>query len=512
MKILSAEQIRAIDAQTISCENISSAALMYRASAAFFRHFLSRHGAYRLKVNVICGIGNNGGDGITTAQMLHRSGFGVKVFIVEFSSNYTADFRHYYQVAKEENIDIIRITENDPVPDLTDCDIIIDAIFGTGLNRVPQGLSRKVIESVNRSGKQIVSIDVPSGLMTNRKTEIAVHATETVTLQIPKLALFLPENETFTGELSIVHFGLSEKAIAEADTACYFLTQETIKENLMPLRKYAHKGTQGHSLIIGGSKGKIGSVCLASRAALKTGCGLVTAYVPQCGTVPLQTAFPEAMVIEDTQTDHINKITFGIQPDAVGIGPGMGTKQATADAFHRFLQQNKQPLVIDADGLNILSKNKAWLSLLTPQTILTPHPKELSRLIGSWNDDFDKIEKTKNFARRYDAVVVIKGAHSLIVTPDQLFVNSTGTAALATAGTGDVLTGIITGLLAQGYTPLHAALTGVYMHGATADITADNIHPKSFTASDIIENIGNVYFRLEQKNDLTTDYDKKSTL
>ena len=506
MKILTAEQIREIDAKTMEYHNISSTTLMLQASDAFGRHFLSRYGKHRLKVAVVCGTGNNGGDGIAAAGMFHRTGFKVKIYVVEFSNNYSDDALHYLNDAVEENIEIVKIRNSDEIPSFEDAEVIVDAIFGSGLNRPIGGLAHDVIDAVNQSGKPVVSIDVPSGMMLNQKTEFAVQATETITLQIPKLSLFLPENAHYVGKLTMVDFGLSEKAIEETETDTFYLTKEAMQSLLKPLSRFVHKGTQGHSLIIGGSLGKIGSVCLASKAALKTGCGLVTAFVPQCGTIPLQSNFPEAMVIEDRNNTHISEIAFNIDPDAIGIGTGMGVFPETAQAFLRFLKRNGKPLVIDADGLNILSKNRDWLSLLPVKTILTPHPKELSRLIGAWDNGFEMIQKTRKLAKELNITVVIKGAHTLIVSPDKLHVNSTGTPALATAGTGDVLTGMITSLLAQGYASLEAALLGVYIHGATADITAEDIHPHSFVASDIIENIGNVYFQLEEEEEEEEEY------
>ncbi|MDO5664621.1 MAG: NAD(P)H-hydrate dehydratase [Bacteroidia bacterium] len=498
MKILTVEQIKEIDFKTIAYENISSLEVMKRASRAFFDWFTAKFTDKNLSISIAAGTGNNGGDGLVVARMLHKSGYRVRVFIVEYSANYSEDCVHNIRRAKAENISIQKITSSNDIPDLSDCDIIIDAIFGTGLNREVTGISRKVIEKINESGKKIISIDVPSGLSMSSKINFAVQATETVSMQIPKLALYLPDNENFTRNVHLVDIGLSEKAIAEAETSFYFVTKQEIKNLLKPLKKFAHKGIQGHSLIIGGSIGKIGSVCLASKAALKTGCGLVTAFVPKCGTVALQSNLPEAMVIEDRNHTHITEIDFDIHPNAIGVGVGLSELPETQDAFYRFLKQNKAPLVIDADGLNILSKNKEWLDILPSKTILTPHPKELLRLIGEWSEDYDKIDKTIAFVKKYNLIVVLKGANSLIIDSENVYVNSTGTPALATAGSGDVLTGIITSLLAQGYESLQAAKIGVFLHGLTADISANRIHARSFIASDIIKNIGNAYFEIEK--------------
>ncbi len=264
-----------------------------------------------------------------------------------------------------------------------------------------------------------------------------------------------------------------------------------------PIAIDTHKGIQGHALIIGGSYGKIGAVCLSSKAALKAGCGLVTAFVPRCGYEIVQIAIPEVMVLTDVKKKCISNISFDIQPDAIGIGPGIGQDELTQKTFLKFLKNNKAPLVIDADALNILSKNKAWFLLLPSRSILTPHPKELERLIGEWNSEEEKFEKTISFSMQYHVVVVMKGAPTHIIDGQTIYKNTTGNPALATAGSGDVLTGIITSLLAQGYEPLQAAILGVYLHGLTADIAVPKTGFQSFVASDIIDHLGAAFLSLE---------------
>jgi len=264
-----------------------------------------------------------------------------------------------------------------------------------------------------------------------------------------------------------------------------------------PIVKDTHKGIQGHALLIGGSYGKMGSVCLSSKAALKSGCGLVTAFVPKCGYEIVQIAFPEAMVLTDENEKVLSNINYDIEPDAIGIGMGIGQDVLTEKAFHHFLLNNKTNLVIDADGLNILSKNKKWFSLLPPKTILTPHKKELERLIGTWQSEEEKLEKVIQFSLEHDLVVVVKGAPTLVIYHSEIYQNTTGNQALATAGSGDVLSGIITSLLAQNYDPKNAAILGVYLHGLTADIAAPEMSHQAFVASDIIGYLGKAYLSLE---------------
>jgi hydroxyethylthiazole kinase-like uncharacterized protein yjeF len=276
------------------------------------------------------------------------------------------------------------------------------------------------------------------------------------------------------------------------------IDKSEILKRYKPIKANTHKGIQGHALLVGGSYGKIGAMTLSSKACLKTGCGLVTVFIPRCGYKILQTANPEVMVLTDISVKYITRIEFNFVPQAIGIGPGIGQDIETHTALHRFLKTNEIPLVIDADALNILSQNRQWLSFLPEKTIFTPHLKELERLIGSWDSDAEKIEKTIAFSKEYQLVIVMKGAPTKIIDGDTLYENTTGNAALATAGTGDVLTGMITSLLAQSYEPIDAAILGVYLHGLTADIALPETGYQAFIASDCIEHIGKAYLSLEK--------------
>jgi ADP-dependent NAD(P)H-hydrate dehydratase len=275
------------------------------------------------------------------------------------------------------------------------------------------------------------------------------------------------------------------------------IDRNEILKRYKAIDKYTHKGIQGHALIVGGSYGRIGAVCLASKAALKTGCGLVTAFVPQCGYEIVQIAIPEVMVVTDENEKYLSEIALNLDVDAIGIGPGMGQKMATQKALHDFLSNTSLPLVIDADALNILSHNPSWVALVSPRTILTPHPKELERLIGKWYTEEEKIGKAVVFSLMNQVVIVMKGAPTYIIDGETIYLNTTGNAALATAGSGDVLTGMITSLLAQSYKAIDAAILGVYLHGLTADIALPETGYQSFIASDIIANVGKAYLSLE---------------
>ncbi|MEO8236574.1 MAG: NAD(P)H-hydrate dehydratase [Flavobacterium sp.] len=277
----------------------------------------------------------------------------------------------------------------------------------------------------------------------------------------------------------------------------FLITKEEILKFYKPVNPHTHKGLQGHAVIIAGSYGKIGAAVLSSKACLKSGCGLVTTFIPKCGYQILQMSIPEVMVITDENANFITNINLPLSPQAIGIGPGIGKELVTQKALFVFLRINKSPLVLDADALNILSENKSWLELVPENTILTPHPKELERLIGNWNSESDKFQKTVAFSEKYKVIIVMKGAPTFIINKNEIYQNTTGNAALATAGSGDVLTGIITGLLAQNYEPVHVAQLGVFLHGLTADIALPQTGYQSFIASDIIENLGKVFLNLE---------------
>ena len=275
------------------------------------------------------------------------------------------------------------------------------------------------------------------------------------------------------------------------------ITRQEILKIYKPIPLDAHKGIQGHALIIGGSHGKMGSVCLSSKAAIKSGCGLVTAFIPKCGYDIIQLSIPEVMVLTDNHENFITNFDYDFTPNAIGIGIGIGQEIETQNAIHQLLFDNKTLMVIDADALNILSLNPTWISLLQPKTILTPHPKELERLLGKWNSEEEKFEKTTEFSKKFDVIIVMKGAPTYIIDGEKIYQNTTGNPALATAGSGDVLTGIITSLLAQNYEPINAAMLGVYLHGLTADIALPETGHQSFIASDIINYLGKAFLTLE---------------
>ncbi|MFP9100800.1 NAD(P)H-hydrate dehydratase [Flavobacterium sp. RHBU_24] len=493
MKIFETINIREADKITIENQQISYYQLMERAATEAFLWIKKHYADKETTFHVFCGRGNNGGDGLVIARLLHQDNYPVKINIIEEAGNPTPEYETALQLLKESGL------ENNKDADYTYEKrklIYIDALFGVGLNRdLPQSVA-DTINKINRCEGSVISIDVPSGLFLDRPTDFAVESDIVLTFQFPKLAFYLPGNCKFVNRIVILDIGL-DKGFIKNTPSDYSLTDlKDACARYRPVKPHAHKGTQGHALIIGGSYGKIGAVCLSAKAALKSGCGLVTAYIPKCGYEIMQSYFPEAMALTNGQ-EHLTNINFDVQPKAIGIGPGIGQEPETQQAIHDFLQRQNTPLVIDADALNILSQNKEWLTLLPENTILTPHPKELERLMGSWDNDFDKLDKIKAFSAKYKVVLVAKDAHTMVVYGNDVHINSTGNAALATGGSGDCLTGIITGLLAQGYNAVDAALFGVYLHGLTADIALPETGMQAFTASDIIKYIGRAYLKIE---------------
>ncbi|WP_053992657.1 bifunctional ADP-dependent NAD(P)H-hydrate dehydratase/NAD(P)H-hydrate epimerase [Mangrovimonas sp. TPBH4] len=500
MKILSKEQVYEGDRLTAERQNISSTELMERAATKIFYWIHSRLQGQPIPIHVFCGIGNNGGDGLVLSRHLINHGYNVNTYVVNYSDKRSKDFLINYERIKQTSKNWpLLLNEEDELPKITPDAIIVDGVFGIGLNRPADDWVKKLFQHMRASKAFTLAIDIPSGLYTDHVPEDengVVWANYTLSFQTPKLVFFLPDTGKFTTEWEVLDIGIDPSYLQGVKTEAELIGKFEMLSVYQPRDKFSHKGSFGHALIVGGSYGKIGAVILASRAALTAGAGLITAYVPKCGYIPIQASFPEAMVITDNEEDFISNISFEQKPSAIGFGVGIGTDKKTLIAFEAFLKQYKGRLVIDADGINMLANNKELLDLLQPQTILTPHPKELKRLIGDWKDDFEKLEKVKSFSLKYDLIIVIKGANTVTVYKDLLYVNSSGNPGLATAGSGDVLTGVITGMLSQGYDPLTATLFGVYLHGKAADIAVLDLGYQALTASLVIDALGEAYLDL----------------
>lgn len=500
LKILSSEQIKALDAYTIEQGSITSIDLMERACRAFVNWF-AEHFDNRKGVGIVCGTGNNGGDGLGVARMLKDRGFSVRVWIVRGSTSETPDFKNNLELARKNKVEILEILDKTEVGLFSNCEIIVDAVFGTGLSRAPEGIYAEVIQRINETNSTRVAIDIPSGLMADKISAAPiVKADYTVSFQLPKLSFLLPQCFSFVGEWTLVDIGLNKEFIRRTEVSHFYLNQKDPRKIIKVRSKFDHKGDFGHALLITGSYGKMGAAILASRGALRAGVGLLTVHVPDCGYGILQTAVPEAMVSVDNHTkvfaDEVNPDKYSV----IGIGPGIGMSVETVRAFGAVLKKFRKPMVIDADGLNILAENRELMHSIPEGSILTPHPKEFERLSGKWHNDFERLKMQKKLAADLKSIIVLKGAHSSIASPDgRVFFNSTGNPGMATAGSGDVLTGILTGLLAQHYEPLQAAQLGVYLHGLAGDLAIPETGINGMIASDIIDFLPFAFLRFRRE-------------
>lgn len=506
MKILTAEQIRNVDALTIAMEPIKSVDLLERAGSACFKwidDFIEK----RDLVQVYCGPGNNGGDGLALARMLLYAGYIVEIYMLTKPENCSNDSQINFQLLKDYPgfTSIYFLEDSTKVTPSYDNSLIIDALFGTGLSRPLQGLAKEIILHINQSKAYIVSIDIPSGLISegyqNTGTLSIVKADVTLTFQIPKLSFMFSENEKYVGKWHCLDIQLLQKAIDNQKTAYNLIQLPDIKKKLKKRVNFSHKGNFGHALLIAGSYGRMGAAILAARACLRSGAGLLTAHIVQKGYDIMQTSVPEAMVTVDYSLNFLTTLPFLNTYNSIGIGPGIGTNESTITMFFQLLKSNVSPMVIDADGINILSLNPGWMALLQPNTILTPHPGEFDRLTtkheSGWHRHLTQIQLSK----KYNIIIVLKGAYTSITDGEgNCWFNSTGNPGMSTAGSGDVLTGITLSLLAQGYSAIDAALSSVYLHGLAGDIIKNEIGEEALIASDIINNLGKAFKLITKQN------------
>ncbi len=506
MKIFTAEQIRAADRYTIENEPVSSIDLMERASEQCVK-WLAAHFNSEQSITIFCGVGNNGGDGLVIARLLALQKYRVTVYIVEFSKKYSADFTANLQRLQKIPVTIHYLTPDNFTFDLAKSQVVIDAIFGTGLSRPVEGFTASVIKQINQFKGIIVSIDMPSGLFaednSNNNYEAVVKPDEILTFEFVKLAFLLPENQSVVRRFTVLPIGIHPHYIQQTETPYYLTDMEMVRAIYRVREKFSHKGTFGHSLLLVTKTGMAGAGILAARACLRAGSGLVSVYVPQPNAAFFQGQIPEVIVQADRDGNgYLTSLPANVKSyRAIGIGCGIGTAKQTQNVLKLLIQEYANPMVIDADAITILSENKTWLSFLPPHTIFTPHPKELERLIGQWKSDIDKLKRTQEFCRRYHSYVVIKGAYSVVVCPDgKYYFNPTGNAGMATGGSGDVLTGILTALLAQGYIAKEAAILGVYIHGLSGDLSLEMQSQESLIASDIIEHLGKAFKEITASN------------
>ncbi len=501
MNILSAAQIKEADLYTITHEPVASHELMERAGRACFYRIL-RLSDEETKFYILAGKGNNGGDGLVIARLLAERGRKVCLFIVEHSTKTSPDFEfHFNKLPQSAQLQINKITTAEAltIPASPDT-LIIDVLLGTGINRPVEGLLKEVIDAINKLICPVIAVDLPSGLIPDVETQekqSIIRAYKTLSFQQMKLAFMFAENEIYCGEIEILDIGLDQGFMQSLPCSHYYLQRSYVASLLIPRNKFSHKGSHGHALLIGGSKGKTGAIVLAAKACLRSGAGLLTAHVPARSEIILQTSIPEAMLSLDEEADFIRTLPDVGKYQAIGIGPGLGTDPHTQQVLKLLIQNATAPLVIDADALNILAENKTWLAFLPANSILSPHPKEFDRIAGKHSTGFARLQSAKTLAVKHQLIIILKGAHTAIVLPNgKVFFNSTGNPSLAKGGSGDVLTGILTSLLARGYEPVSAAILGVYLHGLSADLLIKKTNMESVWASDVIEKLGKAFDKL----------------
>lgn len=491
MKLLSPQQIHQWDAYTIANEPIASVDLMERAAEAC-TDFILQTDLYGKAFKIFCGKGNNGGDGLAIARQLINKGNNVSTYIIEFGAVGTEDFQTNLQRLHEITTNIYFIQSENFFPEINNDDIVIDALYGSGLNRPLKDLSAALVEHINKSSGHTISIDVPSGMFIDKSSQgnAIIKANTTLTFQCLKLCFLVAENAEYNGKIKVLDIGLHPQFLETVSSSLEITEQADIQKIYKPRKPFSHKGTYGHAVIIAGNKGKIGAALLAAHACVKTGAGLTTVNIPETYFNVAHTYLPEAMCEAREEGFNFEKI------NAVGIGPGLGTKPGITELLQKVLHEFKSAAVIDADALNIISQNKYLLNEIKENSILTPHPKEFERLFGDLKNDFDRINAALERSVKNNLIIVLKGRYTLITFKGKGWFNTTGNAGLAKGGSGDILTGIITALLAQKYEPLPAAILGVYLHGLAAEYALGKESLESMTATNVVENLGAAFNNL----------------
>ena len=504
MKILSSTQLKELDKYTITHEPIASIDLMERAAHALTDAIIRRWNK-NVKMVVFAGPGNNGGDALAVARMLSQKGYYVEVFLFNIKGQLSDECQT--NLNRLKTCGAIYFTEIrtqfDP-PELTENHVVIDGLFGNGLNKPLSGGFASVVKYINTSKAKVVAIDTPSGLMGEDNTynirQHIIRADVTLSIQLPKLSFLFPENEDIVGEWELLDIGLKQSYINAAPNVFSIIEEEDIRRLIKPRKRFAHKGSFGHGLLIAGSYGMAGASILSAKACLRSGIGLLTVHVPIHNHDLLQTTVPEAIVQTDIHEQYFAQPTDLSRYKALAIGPGLGQEEDTALAMMEQIQGSTLPIILDADAINILSTHRNWLSRIPKRCILTPHLGELDRLIGKCMDTYERLTKVKELATYLQSYIIVKGAWTTIVTPEgNYYFNPTGNPGMATAGSGDVLTGILLALSAQGYSQEEACLLGVYIHGLAGNIAAEEMTEIAMTASDIINALPSAWKKISQR-------------
>ncbi|MBS7398837.1 NAD(P)H-hydrate dehydratase [Hallella sp.] len=504
MKIFTAAQIHELDNYTITHEPIKSIDLMERAAKTITRAIMDEW-TDRTPMVIFAGPGNNGGDSLAVARLLAEENYKVSVYLFNIHNKLSDDCA----ANKQRLIDSKRVghftevTLNFDPPELTEDMVVIDGLFGSGLNKPLIGGFASLVKYINQCPAKVVSIDIPSGLMCEDNTynihSNIIRADLTLTLQQKKLSMMMADCQKYIGRLRVLDIRLSKEYIDKTEANCRILEEQDVRRLLMPRDDFAHKGAMGNALIIAGSYGMAGAAVLATRACLRSGVGKVTVHTPRRNYLVMQTAVPEAVMQMDHEETYFSESVDSTDFDALGIGPGLGLVENTAIALIGQIRRTSCPIVADADALNILANHQAWMQQLPSGIIMTPHPKEFDRMAGSTsNNDYERLIRAQQMAEHIKGYIILKGHHSALCMPDgHIVFNATGNSGMATAGSGDVLTGILTALLARGYDKGTACQLGMYLHGLAGDLAAKEVGKESLVASDIIQFLPKAFLKLE---------------
>lgn len=493
MKIFDAEQMREWDQHTIQQQNITSLQLMERAAQACTDWILEQQFPSQ-KIQVICGKGNNGGDGLAIARQLKEAGYQPTVFIADWDEKESEDFIGNRNRLAQYNLPSNTLKDANSFASIRKDALIIDALFGYGLNRPLAGLNASLIHYINDLEAKIISIDIPSGMFMDKssKGNIIAKATHTLTFQSMKLCFLMAENADYFGKVEVLPIGLSEE-YQEATETRFRFTDVSIASSFYKKRKpFSHKGTYGHALLLAGNEGKMGAAVMCTKSCLRSGVGLLTCSLTPATFSIIHNTVPEAMVTERGKEGELSKYSV------IGVGPGLGTDDEISSLFQSFIKDFGKPMVIDADALNIISKNKNLLNEFPKNSVLTPHPKEFDRLWENSDSDWERMEKAIKAAKDLNVVIVLKGTYTLVTDGSRNYFNSSGNNGLATGGSGDILTGLLTGLLSQKYPSFDGAVTGVYIHGLAADLCLDKQSYESLLPMDAIEKFGAAFKKVEK--------------
>lgn len=496
MKIFSSEALREIDQATCERQNIDSLELMERAANAATYEIVSRFLPGQ-RIVVVAGPGNNGGDALATARLLIERGYkNVEIFLFNIKGHLSHDCdEERKKLITIDGVDFTVVTREFIPPYLSENDVVIDGLFGSGLKEAMQGGFVMLARYINESGAFVISLDIPSGLMGENNLNFLrrdmVHADLTLTFQLPRLSFFFEENADVIGEWKLLDIDLDSAMMKELKSNYMLVEARSIRPLLRPRLPFTGKRDYGSALFFAGSTGMMGAAVLCSRSCMKSGAGIATVHSAYGGLSVLQTASPETLFEPDRDEHFISDMTIHHQHQVVAVGPGIGTRDATIDALESLLKNCQTPLLLDADALNCISRRPALLTMLPRNTVITPHIGEFDRLFGEHKSGEERLAKAVEMAKYYNIIIVLKGHYTVTVRPTgKVYFNSTGNPGMATAGAGDVLTGVITAFMAQGYRPEHAATIGVYIHGLAGDIAADELGEIGVTSSDIADRIG----------------------